>query len=110
MDAQPTMTPGGLRIHAPPTLQFVYSSIILFCSLQSLESPKGPTMYLLLASLLISQQPEADWKAKESAHLTNVKQLTFDFVRAGEGYFSPDGRSIIFQAEEKETGNPFYQI
>ena len=67
-------------------------------------------MYLLLASLLISQQPDADWKAKESAHLTNVKQLTFDFVRAGEGYFSPDGRSIIFQAEEKDTGNPFYQI
>ena len=33
-----------------------------------------------------------------------------DFVRAGEGYFSPDGKTIIFQAEEKDTGNPFYQI
>src|SRR5207244_3260336 len=30
------------------------------------------------------------------------------FVRAGEGYFSPDGSRIIFQAEEKGS-NPFYQ-
>jgi TolB protein len=36
--------------------------------------------------------------------------VTADFVRAGEGYFSPDGKQIIFQAEEKDTGNPFYQI
>jgi Tol biopolymer transport system component len=42
--------------------------------------------------------------------LKNIKQLTFDFVRAGEGYFSPDGKKIIYQAEEKNTGNPFYQI
>jgi len=36
--------------------------------------------------------------------------VTDGFVRAGEGYFSPDGKKIIFQAEEKDTGNPFYQI
>jgi Tol biopolymer transport system component len=30
-------------------------------------------------------------------------------VRAGEGYFSPDGKKIIFQAEEKGE-NPFYQM
>src|SRR5204862_3767671 len=36
--------------------------------------------------------------------------VTHDFARAGEGYFSPDGKQIIFQAEEKGTGNPFYQI
>ncbi len=51
-----------------------------------------------------------DWEKRESAYLTNVRQLTHDFVRAGEGYFSPDARQIIFQAEEKDTGNPFYQI
>ena len=39
-----------------------------------------------------------------------VAQVTDGFVRAGEGYFSPDGKKIIFQAEEKDTGNPFYQI
>ena len=66
---------------------------------------------LLTAALAAPAQPPAeDWKAAESAHLKNIRQVTFDFVRAGEGYFSPDGRRIIYQAEEKGTGNPFYQI
>jgi Tol biopolymer transport system component len=52
----------------------------------------------------------ADWQKLEEVHLKNIRQVTRDFVRAGEGYFSPDGRQIIFQAEEKDTGNPFYQI
>jgi TolB protein len=52
----------------------------------------------------------SDWQAAEKAHLTNIKQVTSDFLRAGEGYFSPDGKKIIYQAEEKGTGNPFYQI
>jgi Tol biopolymer transport system component len=34
----------------------------------------------------------------EARHLTNVRQVSFGLARAGEGYFSPDGRSIIFQA------------
>ena len=50
-----------------------------------------------------------DWQAQESKHLTNIRQVTRDYVRAGEGYFSPDGRSIIFQAEEKGE-NPFYPM
>jgi Tol biopolymer transport system component len=65
---------------------------------------------LFTALALGAGQPPADWKAAEAAHLTNIKQLTFDFVRAGEGYFSPDGTKIVYQAEEKDTGNPFYQI
>ncbi len=65
---------------------------------------------ILSFALLAPSQPPDDWKAKESAHLTNIKQVTSAFVRAGEGYFSPDGKRIIFQAEEKDTGNPFYQI
>ena len=64
---------------------------------------------LLTLALAPSADPD-DWKTAEAAHLKNVKQLTTDFVRAGEGYFSPDGTRIIFQAEEKDTGNPFYQI
>jgi TolB protein len=51
-----------------------------------------------------------DWQKQEANHLSNIRQVTSDFVRAGEGYFSPDGKQIIFQAEEKGTGNPFYQI
>src|SRR5712691_11808726 len=54
--------------------------------------------------------PPADWQEQEAVHLKNIRQLTRYFVRAGEGYFSPDQIQIIFQAEEKDTGNPFYQI
>ena len=63
-------------------------------------------------SLLLVPAADADWKKAESAHLKNIRQVTSDdvFVRAGEGYFSPDGKTIIFQAEEKGSGNPFYQI
>ncbi len=66
-------------------------------------------MLTLLACLALADQP-ADWEKAEAAHLSNIRQLTQDFVRAGEGYFSPDGKTIIFQAEEKDSGNPFYQI
>src|SRR5437762_3318388 len=66
---------------------------------------------LFVACLTPSADP-ADWKKAESRYLENIRQLTFDdvFARAGEGYFSPDGKTIIFQAEEKGSGNPFYQI
>jgi Tol biopolymer transport system component len=59
---------------------------------------------------LILNGPPAAWQEQEAVHLKNIRQLTRDFVRAGEGYFSPDQKQIIFQAEEKDTGNPFYQI
>ncbi|MBN9121979.1 MAG: PD40 domain-containing protein [Planctomycetes bacterium] len=65
---------------------------------------------LLLSLALAPGADPDDWKAAEEAHLKNIKQVTFDYARAGEGYFSPDGTKIIFQAEEKGTGNPFYQI
>ncbi len=45
----------------------------------------------------------------ESRFLSGVRQLTFEGRRAGEGYFSSDGRSMIFQSE-REPGNPFYQM
>src|SRR6185369_6959078 len=47
--------------------------------------------------------------ANESRFLTNVRQRTFEGKRSGEGYFSPDGKELIFQSE-REPGNPFYQI
>ena len=54
----------------------------------------------------------AGWQKQEAVHLRDVRQVTSDddFVRAGEGYFSPDGTRIVFQADEKDSGNPFYQI
>lgn len=65
---------------------------------------------LFLALITLAQPPADDWQAAEAKHLTNIKPFTTGFVRAGEGYFSPDGTKVIFQAEEKDTGNPFYQI
>lgn len=60
--------------------------------------------------LLAAGQPQNGWKQQESQYLKNIRQVTFDFERAGEAYFSPDGKTIIFQAEEKGRRNPFYQI
>ena len=62
---------------------------------------------LLLAASLAAQVPSghserplsAEEVAKlEAKHLQNIRQVTFGFFRAGEGYFRPDGRAIIFQA------------
>src|SRR4051794_19739962 len=73
-------------------------------------------MFPLITSLLLlpagaAAEPEA-WEKAEAACLKNIRQVTSEdaFARAGEGYFSPDGKTIIFQAEEKGSGNPFYQI
>jgi Tol biopolymer transport system component/Zn-dependent M28 family amino/carboxypeptidase len=41
--------------------------------------------------------------------ISNVRQLTFEGLRAGEGYFSADGTQMIFQSE-READNPFYQM
>src|SRR5205823_2190871 len=65
---------------------------------------------LTLLTLATAQcQPPDDWKTQEAANLKHIQQLTTDFARAGESYFSPDMKHIIFQAEEKEK-NPFYQM
>ena len=45
----------------------------------------------------------------EARLLTRTRQITFAGRRAGEGYFSADGKRMIFQSE-RESDNPFYQI
>ena len=45
----------------------------------------------------------------ESTYLTKIRQLTLDGLRSGEGYFSQDGKRMVFQSE-REKENPFYQI
>ena len=65
--------------------------------------------WLLLAAALLAQHPPVRRarrrafrprrsRVSKAAHLTNIRQVTTGLARAGEGYFSPDGRSIIFQA------------
>lgn len=48
-------------------------------------------------------------EGNESQLLDKVRQLTFEGKRSGEGYFSADGKAIVFQSE-REQDNPFYQI
>lgn len=48
-------------------------------------------------------------ETKAIPFIKNMRQITFDGTRAGEGYFSYDGRYFIFQSE-REPENPFYQI
>ena len=66
-------------------------------------------MWCVCACLFLVGQPGDDWQKQEAVYLKNTRQVTQDFVRAGEGYFSPDSTKIIFQAEEKGE-NPFYQM
>ena len=71
---------------------------------------------LLVSLMLVAALPAYAGDAKnEAVHLRNIKQLTFAGSRSGEGYFSSDGRQIVFQstrapANPHEAENPFYQI
>jgi len=68
------------------------------------------TAIVLVASAAMGG-PDEDSAKLEAAYLKNITQVTFDsmgLVNAGEGYFSPNGKSIIFQATPK--GKDEYQI
>jgi Tol biopolymer transport system component/Zn-dependent M28 family amino/carboxypeptidase len=52
---------------------------------------------------------EAEENKDETRFLSSVRQLIFEGRRSGEGYFSRDSKSLIFQSE-READNPFYQI
>ncbi len=68
---------------------------------------------LLLGALLAVVAPARSEKESpaeaEAVLLSGIRQLTFEGLRAGEGYFSTDGTKMVFQSE-REEGNPFYQI
>jgi len=66
----------------------------------------GLALALLTAG---SSLPAISAELTESDFLTRTRRLTFEGPRAGEGYFSPDGKLMTFQSE-REPGNPFYQI
>ena len=66
----------------------------------------------LTGDVVAQHTPSNDTEANaadESQFLSNVRQLTYDGKRAGEGYFSEDSNALIFQSE-RESDNPFYQI
>lgn len=70
-------------------------------------------VWMLLAGMCVAAEPAAPMdavglSASESQFLANARQITVGLPQAGEGYFSPDGQWIIYQAYP--IGYPFYQI
>jgi Tol biopolymer transport system component len=61
------------------------------------------------AFLTMSGVLRADSAAAEARFILNARQLIYEGKRSGEGYFSKDGKRVVFQSE-REEGNPFYQI
>ena len=51
----------------------------------------------------------ADLLSEDPKLISNSKQITFVGPKSGEGYFSADGKKMIFQSE-REPNNPFYQM
>src|SRR6476661_1483542 len=68
-------------------------------------------MGVAVAALVWFAHPQAEQGTsyRERDFLTRIRRLTVEGRRAGEGYWSPDGRRLVFQSE-REPGNPFYQI
>jgi Tol biopolymer transport system component len=64
-------------------------------------------LLLGLGASLASQQTSTAYQERD--FLTRIRRLTVEGKRAGEGYWSPDGKRLVFQSE-REAGNPFYQI
>ncbi len=63
----------------------------------------------LFQCAVLAEEKPASSESIETQFLSNIRQVTStDFVKAGEGYFSPDGKQIIYQAVAKSY--PFYQI
>ncbi|MXW01879.1 MAG: M20/M25/M40 family metallo-hydrolase [Holophagales bacterium] len=51
----------------------------------------------------------SDGALDESTFLERTRRLIYEGKRSGEGYFSSDGRLLVFQSERRPE-NPFYQI
>src|SRR3977135_256233 len=60
-----------------------------------------------LAAVLFVQAGAPSYQERD--FLSRVRRRTVEGKRAGEGYWSPDGKRLVFQSE-REPGNPFYQI
>lgn len=67
----------------------------------------APLFVVLMLGLTRSPTVRSD-ESVEGRFLSGVRQVTSGFEKAGEGYFSPDGKQIIYQAVP--AGFPFYQI
>ena len=101
-------------------LPFAYLESSSFMTLVSMTDRLIFNAGLVLAALIL---PTTTWaeeqdivdtdpgKAAESEKqlISRARQITYQGRRAGEGYFSADGQTMIFQSERYD-GNPFFQI
>lgn len=67
------------------------------------------TAFLVIFVAAVSLAGETQPASQERSFLNRIRRLTVEGKRAGEGYWSPDGKRLVFQSE-REPGNPFYQI
>jgi len=81
------------------------------CSLRRLIAAVVLSPLVLAASVALDvfSTTQAQGVPQERDFLTRIRRLTVEGRRAGEGYWSKDGRKLVFQSE-REPGNPFYQI
>src|SRR5215471_12322019 len=64
-------------------------------------------MFPVSSRVVAGRQDAPEYQERD--FLTRIRRLTVEGKRAGEGYWSPDGKRLVFQSE-REAGNPFYQI
>src|SRR5262245_33379339 len=62
---------------------------------------------VLTTAAVVAQTPAQPYQERD--FLSRTRRLTVEGRRSGEGYWSPDGKRLVFQSE-REPGNPFYQI
>src|SRR5688500_15793544 len=73
---------------------------------------RSTALFVLVTAVVASGVGRMVWaqaQPSERDFLSRVRRLTIEGRRAGEGYWSKDGRQLVFQSE-REPGNPFYQI
>ncbi|HET6246931.1 MAG TPA: hypothetical protein VFE47_04465 [Tepidisphaeraceae bacterium] len=70
------------------------------------KTTSSPAPAVKTAATAPATRPAQD--PREALILSDVTQLTFGFDKAGEAYFSPDMKWIVFQASPK--GMPHYQM
>lgn len=91
---------------------FIFNSLAVYFLLlnSSCQSvPKTKNAASTTASAASAATSSQDMSLGDIGILGQAKQLTFVGPRAGEGYFSADGKRMIFQSE-RDANNPFYQI
>ncbi len=97
------------RVTIPPRhfVYFMATVTLAAASATAQDDVSAPTETAQQEDITVSD-PSAAAKL-EGRLIRRARQLTYEGRRAGEGYFSADGRQLIFQSERYD-GNPFFQI